>query len=42
MIKTNLCENAIYELKLLLLKIFHLYDDWKNPPCVSCGVKKSA
>ena len=42
MIKTTLCEKAIYELKLLLLKAYQIYDDWKNPPCVSCGVKKSA
>ena len=40
--KNSMCEKITYEIKLILLKIYHYYDDYVNPPCYCCGVKKSS
>lgn len=35
----SVCEKITYELKLLWLKLYHIYDNYQNP---LCGVKKSS
>ena len=44
--KISMCEKITYELKLLWLKLYHIYDNYQNPLCTervpSVGVKKSS
>jgi hypothetical protein len=38
--KYTFCENMWYELKLMWHRFYGYYDNYMNPPCEACGVKK--
>lgn len=39
-VNRSYCDRLWYELRLIYLRLYYCYDDWVNPPCHACGVKK--
>lgn len=41
MLNKSRCELLVYELKHWGKWLWKIFDDWKNPACPECGIKKS-
>ena len=37
----GLCEHVMNELKLMMYSLVDKFKKWNNPPCKTCGYKKS-
>ena len=35
----NICSKIYYHLYCFYYTLYEIYDDWKNPPCETCGAK---
>jgi hypothetical protein len=41
MLNNSKCEILMHYCKEWYYYLYKLFDDWKNPPCPECGIKKS-